>query len=109
MTTYARGGHCRSRFYPQFRVVADSRNCHQSFACSFTSSGFFFLRGFFSGPHRFFIINCFGNIIGKCYEASDGYGVEAEVWVAYRAVCSREKLRPSSPIEEFLRLVLEND
>ena len=28
---------------------------------------------------------------------------------AYRAVCGREKLRPSSPIEEFLRLVLEND
>ncbi len=38
-----------------------------------------------------------------------GVRVEAEVWAAYRAVCSREKLRPSLPIEEFLRLVLEND
>jgi len=38
-----------------------------------------------------------------------GVRVEAEVWGAYRAICSREKLRPSIPIEEFLRLVLEND
>ena len=38
-----------------------------------------------------------------------GVRVEAEVWGAYRAVCTREKLRPSLPIEEFLRLVLEND
>jgi len=38
-----------------------------------------------------------------------GVRVEAEVWGAYRAVCGREKLRPSIPIEEFLRLVLEND
>jgi hypothetical protein len=38
-----------------------------------------------------------------------GVRVEAEVWGAYRAICNREKLRPSSPVEEFLRLVLEND
>ncbi len=38
-----------------------------------------------------------------------GIRVDAEVWRAYRALCSREKLRPSLPIEEFLRLVLEND
>ena len=37
-----------------------------------------------------------------------GVRVDAEVWGAYRALCSREKLRPSFPIEEFLRLVLEN-
>ncbi len=37
-----------------------------------------------------------------------GVRVDAEVWRAYRGLCSREKLRPSSPIEEFLRLVLEN-
>lgn len=38
-----------------------------------------------------------------------GVRVDAEVWRAYRELCSREKLRPSRPIEEFLRLVLEND
>jgi len=38
-----------------------------------------------------------------------GVRVDAEVWQAYRALCSREKLRPSLPIEEFLRLVLENE
>ena len=38
-----------------------------------------------------------------------GVRVEAEVWQAYRALCSREKLRPSLPIEEFLRFVLEYD
>jgi hypothetical protein len=30
------------------------------------------------------------------------------VWQAYRELCSREKLRPSLPVEEFLKLVLEN-
>ena len=38
-----------------------------------------------------------------------GVRVEAEVWGAYRLVCGREKLRPSFPIEAFLRFVLEND
>lgn len=38
-----------------------------------------------------------------------GVRVDAEVWRAYRALCGREKMRPSVPIEEFLRLVLEND
>ncbi len=37
-----------------------------------------------------------------------GVRVEAEVWGGYRAVCSRERLRPSFPVEEFLRLVLED-
>jgi hypothetical protein len=37
-----------------------------------------------------------------------GIRLEAEVWQAYRALCSRERLRPSMPVEEFLRLVLEN-
>ena len=37
-----------------------------------------------------------------------GVRVEAEVWRAYRALCGRERLRPSVPVEEFLRLVLEN-
>jgi hypothetical protein len=38
-----------------------------------------------------------------------GFRVEDKVWLAYRALCSRDKLRPSVPIEEFLNLVLEND
>jgi hypothetical protein len=38
-----------------------------------------------------------------------GFRVEDKVWLAYRALCSRDKLRPSLPIEEFLNLVLEND
>ena len=38
-----------------------------------------------------------------------GMRVEVEVWRAYRALCSRERLRPSVPVEEFLRLALEND
>jgi len=37
-----------------------------------------------------------------------GVRVEAEVWREYRALCGRERLRPSLPVEEFLRLVLEN-
>jgi hypothetical protein len=37
-----------------------------------------------------------------------GVRVESEVWRAYRALCGRERLRPSVPVEEFLRLVLEN-
>jgi len=32
--------------------------------------------------------------------------VDAQVWGAYRILCSREKLRPSEPLEEFLKLVL---
>jgi hypothetical protein len=35
-----------------------------------------------------------------------GVWVEAEVWQGYRSLCSREKLRPSKAIEEFLKFVL---
>ena len=38
-----------------------------------------------------------------------GMRLEAEVWQPYRALCYRDRLRPSLPVEEFLRLVLEND
>jgi hypothetical protein len=38
-----------------------------------------------------------------------GVRVDAEVWRSYRMLCRREKLRASQPIEEFLRLVVEND
>jgi hypothetical protein len=38
-----------------------------------------------------------------------GVRVDSELWLAYRAVCGREKLRPSEPIEEFLRLVVDED
>lgn len=35
--------------------------------------------------------------------------VEAVLWKAYRDLCGRQKLRPSQPIEEFLRLVVDDD
>jgi len=35
-----------------------------------------------------------------------GVWIDAQVWGAYRGLCSREKLRPSEPLEEYLRLVL---
>jgi hypothetical protein len=38
-----------------------------------------------------------------------GVRIESEVWAAYKAVCAREKLRPSRPIEDFLRLVVDDD
>ena len=34
--------------------------------------------------------------------------MDAQVWEAYRDLCNRENLRPNQPIEEFLRLVLNN-
>lgn len=37
-----------------------------------------------------------------------GVRFDAEVWRAYRALCGRERLRPSVPVEEFLRLVIES-
>ena len=37
-----------------------------------------------------------------------GVRMDAQVWEAYRDLCSRENLRPNQPIEEFLRLVLHN-
>lgn len=38
-----------------------------------------------------------------------GVRFDGELWGAYRLLCGREKLRPSGPIEEFLRLVVEAD
>ena len=38
-----------------------------------------------------------------------GVRVEAELWEAYRELCKRQKLRPSHPIEDFLRLVVNED
>jgi hypothetical protein len=37
-----------------------------------------------------------------------GVRIDAQVWEAYKDVCRREKLRPSEPIEEYLRLILED-
>jgi hypothetical protein len=37
-----------------------------------------------------------------------GLRMNAQVWEAFRDLCSRENLRPNEPIEEFLRLVLHN-
>jgi hypothetical protein len=38
-----------------------------------------------------------------------GVRIDSEVWRAYRRLCARDKIRPSLPIEEFLRLVVTND
>jgi hypothetical protein len=38
-----------------------------------------------------------------------GMRVEVEVWRLYRALCSQDRLRPSVPVEEFLKLFVEND
>lgn len=37
-----------------------------------------------------------------------GVWIDAQVWSAYRSLCSREKLRPSEPIEEYLKLILQS-
>ena len=37
-----------------------------------------------------------------------GIWIDAQVWEAYRGLCSHEKLRPSEPIEEYLRVILRN-
>jgi len=37
-----------------------------------------------------------------------GVFIDAQVWGSYREVCRREKLRPSEPIEEYLKFVLRN-
>ena len=37
-----------------------------------------------------------------------GVRVESDVWQAYRALCSRERVRPGRPIEEFLETLVEN-
>lgn len=36
-----------------------------------------------------------------------GVWIDAQVWEAYRVLCSHEKLRPSEPIEEYLKLILQ--
>jgi hypothetical protein len=38
-----------------------------------------------------------------------GVRVDSELWQTYRGLCRREKLRPSEPIEEFLRLMVDAD
>jgi len=37
-----------------------------------------------------------------------GIWVDAQVWRAYRDLCSREKLRPAEPLEKFIRFVLRD-
>jgi hypothetical protein len=38
-----------------------------------------------------------------------GIRIEAEVWQAYKKLCSRDRLRPSLPIEEFLKSAVDNE
>jgi hypothetical protein len=44
---------------------------------------------------------------GNTLKKQTGVWIDAQVWSAYRSLCSREKLRPSEPIEEFLKLILQ--
>lgn len=37
-----------------------------------------------------------------------GIWVDGEVWQAYRELCSRERLRPGGPVEEFVRFVVRD-
>lgn len=37
-----------------------------------------------------------------------GVRVDTQAWQAFRLVCSQEKLRPSEPVEDFLKLVSDN-
>lgn len=36
-----------------------------------------------------------------------GVWIDAQVWSAYKVLCGREKLRPSEPIEMYLKLILQ--
>ena len=36
-----------------------------------------------------------------------GVWIDVQVWDAYKVLCGREKLRPSEPIEQYLKLILE--
>jgi hypothetical protein len=38
-----------------------------------------------------------------------GVRIEAEVWQEYKKLCSRDRLRPSLPIEEFLKSAVDNE
>ena len=37
-----------------------------------------------------------------------GMRIESEVWQAYRALCSQERVCPSQPIEDLLKIAVEN-
>ena len=53
--------------------------------------------------------NVFGNVVWcQVMKRQTGVRVDVEVWEEYKGVCAREELRPSGPIEGFLRVVLED-
>ena len=68
----------------------------------------FFLSVVFSTVPLGLLVTVLVTLLVTIMKLQTGVRVEAEVWRAYRALCSRERLRPSLPVEEFLRLVLEN-
>jgi hypothetical protein len=43
------------------------------------------------------------------FRRQTGVRVEAELWEAYRELCKRQRLRASQPIEDFVRLVVDED
>ena len=54
-----------------------------------------------------FIITFLVMLIGNVMKRQTGVRVEAELWAAYRELCGRQRLRLSQPIEDFLRLVVD--
>ena len=47
--------------------------------------------------------------VGDGMKLQTGVRFDAELWRCYRLLCGREKLRPSQPIEDFLKLVVGSD
>ena len=50
------------------------------------------------------LVMLFGNIM----KMQTGIRFDAELWQVYRTLCSQEHQRPSAPIEELLKLIVEN-
>jgi hypothetical protein len=46
-------------------------------------------------------------LCGDSCEEADWGAIETELWEAYRELCRRQRLRPSQPMEDFLRLVVD--
>jgi hypothetical protein len=58
-------------------------------------------------PYRLFVtvsVTILGNVMKK----QTGVRIESAVWQAFRALCSRDRVHPSQPIEEFVKIALDN-
>jgi hypothetical protein len=54
-----------------------------------------------------FIVTFLVMLCGDSCEEADWGAIETELWEAYRELCRRQRLRPSQPMEDFLRLVVD--